>query len=411
MNIRPNKTKRPVGSPPPSVQTPPAPSAAAPPQSTRRPKSRVWPLALAVLLGIGGWWIWDHIIRTSAYALVDVEQIHIAAPLSGMIESLSVKEDGNYEAGTTAFSVVDRETRNALETAQLRLRLVESRLTERKMALELRRDDRLYAREQTLIRHRALLAEARVEKAELAAEIARLSVDVEFKDSELSRIRHLADDEAASAQELSRAQADYDAASKRLSNLQDAQRAARGRIEAYRTAIEQPIPQAPALSAGIEPLQREMEVVRRQIEQFSEQLQHSDVRLPSPGRVTRVLRQPGEYVRVGDPILIVSKPGTLRVTAYFEQGDASRLRIGMGVRVTSSYAPTVTGRVTRVGPSLKLAPEAIARFHPDAAPLLPVEIEIDVVGLKHLVPGSVVRVYPDLGFKAVKSALAGEEEH
>jgi len=235
-----------------------------------------------------------------------------------------------------------------------------------------------------------------------------LSVDVAFRESELSRIKHLADGEAASAQELSRAQVDYDAASRRLSHLQDAERAARGRIEAQRTAIEQPIPQVSVLAAGVEPLQREMEVVRRQIEQLNEQLQRSDVRLPAPGRVARVLRQPGEYVRVGDPVLIVSSPGTLRVIAYFEQGDAPGLRYGMGVRVTSSYAPATTGRSTRVGPSLKLAPEAIARFHPDAAPLLPVEIEVDVVGLKYLVPGSVVRVYLEVGLSAVKSALAGE---
>ena len=410
MNIRSNNTKRPVGSPPPSVQPPPDPTAAAPPPSRRQPKSRRWAVALVLLFGIGGWWIWDHFIRTSAYALVDVQQVQIAAPLGGMIESLSVKEDGNYEAGTIAFSIVERETRNALQTAQLRLRLLESRLTERKINLEVRRADRLYEREQTMMRQRALLAEARVEEAELAAQIAKLSVNAEFNASELKRIRDLADDEAASAQELLRAQADYDADANRLSSLMDAQRAARGRIEAYRLAMQQPLPAAPTLIAGIEPLHREMEVVRSQIEQLSEQLQHSDVQLPFSGRVVRVLKQPGEYVRVGDPVLIVSKPGTLRVMAYFEQGDSSGLQNGREVRVISSYAPTAIGRVTRVGPSLKTAPDAIARFYPDGTPLLPVEIEIDVVGMKYLVPGSVVRVYPEVGFSTVKRALASGEE-
>lgn len=278
------------------------------------------------------------------------------------------------------------------------------------MSLELRRDDRRYDREQAIARHRALLAEARVEKAELAADIARLSVDVAFSESELSRIRHLTNDDAASARELSRAQANYDAASKRLSNLQDAERAAAMRIEGHRTAIEQPIPQAPALAAGIEPLQREMEVVRRELEQLGERLQRSNVRLSSSGHVTHILKQPGEYVRVGDPVLIVSRPGTLRVVAYFEQGDSSRLQEGRGIRVISSYAPAATGRITRVGPSLKLAPEPIARFHPDGTPLLPVEIEIDVVGHRHLVPGSVVRVYPHVGFSTTRSALARERK-
>jgi len=357
---------------------------------------------------LAGWWLWDHIIRTSAYAVVEVEQVQVAAPLSGLIESLGVKEDSSYESGALVFSMVDQDARNALETARLRLRLLESRLTERKMNLDLTREDRLYARRESITRDRALLAEARVSKAELAARVARLSVEVKLKMSELSRLRRLDDSDAVSAVELSRAQSDFDAASQLVSHLHDAERAAQSRIAALLTAIERPAPEGPALTIGIKPLQREMAIVRRRIEQLSEQNQRCEVRLPSAGQVTRVLRQPGEYVRVGDPVLILSRPKTTRLVAYFDQDDSARLRSGTTVRIVSSYAPTSTGRVTRVGPSLKLAPEAVARFHPDGTPLLPVEIAIDAVGIKKLVPGSVVRVYPEAGFSTVNSAFASE---
>ena len=99
---------------------------------------------LAGALSVGLWWGWDHLLRTSAYALVEVDQVQVCAPLTGLIESMGVMEDGDYEAGTIAFSLADRDARNELETLQLQLRLIESRLAERATSLKLSRADRLY---------------------------------------------------------------------------------------------------------------------------------------------------------------------------------------------------------------------------------------------------------------------------
>ena len=410
MNVRPNRARTPAGAPPPSMQPLPAPPAAglAPPPSKKRPRSRLWLIGLALLFGIGSWWVWDRVVRTSAYAIVEVDHIQVSASLSGVIESMSIKEDGDYEAGTVLFSILDRETRHELETLQLQLGLLESRLTERMMNLKLRRDDRLYDRQEANARRRAQLAEARVEQAQLAAEVAKLEVDEQFNESELARVKRLNDQGAASSQELLQTQADFDAVANRLSRLQDAERAAQVRIDALLASVDQAVPDGLTIDVGVDPLRRESELARRRIEQLSEQLQQSEVRLPSPGRVTRVLRHPGEYVRAGDPVLVISRPSSLRVVAYFEQGDSSRLELGTMVRIDSSYAPQVTGRIVRVRPSLKLASELIARFHPEGVPLLPVEIEIDAVGLEHLVPGSVVRVFPDVTLSTVQRAMAKE---
>ncbi len=386
---------------------PQAPTPAAPPPG-KRPRSNLWLIGLIAIFGVAGWWSWERFVRTSAYAVVEVDQIQVSAPLSGVIESMSIREDGDYEAGTVVFSVLDRDSRNELETLQLQLRLLESRLAERMMELKLRRDDRLYTREEANARGRAALAEARVEMAELTAEIARLSAELQFKESELTRLKRLHAQEAASPRELARAQTDYDAASNRYTWLRDAERSAQSRIDALLAAVGQPIPDGPSVTVGVDPLRREIELVRRRMEQLHEQLQESDVRLPSPGRVMRILRHPGEYVRAGEPVLIVSRPSTLRLIAYFEQDDSSQLSRNTTVHIVSSYAPKATGRITRVGPSLKLGPEVIAPFHPDGAPLLPVEIEIDSVGLEHLVPGSVVRVYPDVSFSKISRAQAKE---
>ncbi len=405
MNIRPNRAKRPNAASAPSVQAVP------PPPASTRPRSYTWVVILASVLSIGLWWGWDHFLRTSAYALVEVDQIQICAPLTGLMESMGVMEDGDYEAGTVAFSLVDRDARNEVETLQLQLRLIESRLAERATSLKLSRADRLYERDGLIARRRAELGEARVAEARLAAEIAKLSAELPSKEFDLRRLERLVEQDAASERELLTARTDHNAAATRLSRLLDAQAAARTRIDAISRAIERPVPVAPEIALAVDPLRRQAELVRKQIEQMHEQLRQSEVSLPSSGRIARILRHPGEFVRAGEPVLIVTRPSTLRVVAYFEQTDTSKLHNAQEVSISSSYGPQATGRITRLGPALKMVPEPIARFHPENTPLLPVEIEIDAVGRRYLVPGSVVRIYPRSRFSTVQSAHASEWEH
>ncbi len=71
-------------------------------------------------LSVGLWWGWDHFLRTSAYAVVEVDQIEVCAPLTGLIESMGVMEDGDYQAGTVAFSLVERDARNSISPSMWR---------------------------------------------------------------------------------------------------------------------------------------------------------------------------------------------------------------------------------------------------------------------------------------------------
>ncbi len=319
VNIKPNRAKQLNAASAPSVQAVP------PPPAPMRARSRKWMVILVGVFAVGLWWGWDHFLRTSAYALVEVDQIQVCAPLTGLIESMGVMEDGDYEAGTVVFSLVDRDARNELETLQLQLRLIESRLAERATSLKLSRADRLYERDELIARRRAELGEARMEEARLAAEIARLSAELPSTEFNLRRVERLAKQDAASEQELLNARTEHNGAAGRLSRLLDAQAAAKARIDAIHRAIERPVPVAPEIALAVDPLRREAELVRKQIEQMHEQLRQSQVSLPSSGRVARILRHPGEFVRAGDPVLIITRPSTLRVVAYFEQTDTSKL--------------------------------------------------------------------------------------
>ncbi len=400
MNIRPNKSRAPAAVPPPSLQQPPA--------QTKRSRRKVWVIALLALAAIPGWWIWDAFVRTSAYAVVEVEQVEVAAPLSGLIESMRVREDGDYDAETTAFAIVDRSTRDELEALQIQLRLIESQILEKSVNLRLSQADRLYERDALIADRRAQLGEATLAQAHLSANIAKRSAELPLREYRVHKLEELVRSNSISDEELVAARTDHESAAKELEGLILAQRDAAARIDALRGMIARPVPEAPDIEVSIEPLRKQAELVRTQIEQLQSRLQESQVRLRVSGRVTRILHHPGEYVHAGDPVVIVAKPNDVRVVAYFQQDAGTALKPGMPLRVVSSYAPEITGHVARFRPWADQGPESIGRFHARGEPLLAVELEVDNAARKVLVPGSVVRVISSGSLSTVRQANAAE---
>ena len=116
--------------------------------------------------------------------------------------------------------------------------------------------------------------------------------------------------------------------------------------------------------------------------------------IPADGRVRRILHRPGEWVSAGHPLVIIQHPNSLRAVAYIEQRWIPQVGIGSEVSLVSGYALKLPGRVVRVLTGLVNAPDAIATMYPDGTPLLPVEIQLDEVGRRFLIPGSVVRIFP-----------------
>ncbi len=206
--IRPSNSKPMRGPAPPSSQAA-LPTGAPPPQRKQR-KSLLWAIGMLVAIIVVGTWAWEQFIRTSAYAVVEAESLYISSPISGFIESLSVIEDQSYESGFVACSISNREARDELESAQLRLRLLESQLLQRRLLLQAQREEKRYEHEMKFVSLRAQLAEARIERAEIAVDISKSEVKAKYSDSSVDRIAGLVERGTASSRELSAAEEDSD---------------------------------------------------------------------------------------------------------------------------------------------------------------------------------------------------------
>lgn len=382
MNIKPNRarTDRPVAYVVPQVQ---------------RPRSYGWVIAIAVCVTTAGWWWWDRHGRFSANAMVVVDEIAIAAPCTGLIESMQVAESFAYAGGTAAFSVVNREARDDMASLVLELKLLESKINERVTVHTARRDEYLYARDERLALLRADLGKARLDLSQVNQKAAHFTAAITAYRNEYERLLRAREKDAAATQEVEDALAQWRGAEGELAALAQGEVDTKARIDTLEQAYHRPIPLGAALERVTDPIRRQSDLVRERIAQLDGQLASQTVLLPTPGRIRRIVHRPGEYVRVGDPVLVVQQPGSVRVVAYVRQHQLGDIKEGDFVRIVSAYAPTVRGRVARIMPTLQGAPQAIAVRLPEGTPMLPIEISLDRAGRRMLIPGSTVRVYTD----------------
>jgi len=381
MNIKPNRAKA------------QATMAYVPPQ-VKRPRSYGWVFIIAVSLTTLGWWGWDRFARMSAWGMVVADEVAVAAPVGGVIETMRVVEHASYAGGTAAFSVVDIEARNELAGLQIELQLLESRLNERIALHNSQRQEYLYARDTKLADVREQLEEARLDLSGVIQQQVRLRARIPTLKTEYEKLRDAGTVGAATRQEIEVAWAAFDGAEQELEALALGQAAGEARIDALEQSYHRPIPGGVSIDLVADPISKQSELVRQRIQQVHSRLDRQTVSLPTSGVVRRIVRRPGEFVGIGDTVVILQEPSSMRLVAYVEQRWLARLEMGEVVRVVSTYAPPVRGVVSSLTPQLEPGPLQIAVRHPKGSPLLPVEIMLDETGQRLLIPGSTVRILP-----------------
>lgn len=84
-----------------------------------------------------------------------------------------------------------------------------------------------------------------------------------------------------------------------------------------------------------------------------QQLADSVLTAPFDGMISERLLGPGDYVAVGDPVVVLVRVHPLRLRLAVPERESASLRTGQEVRVTVEGDPEVhTGRVARISPSI-----------------------------------------------------------
>ncbi len=286
-----------------------------------------------------------------------LEQAEVPAAERGAIASISVKLGDGVEVGQELARLDDSESRVALKLAEL-----DAQIAVQQAASDLAvKVAEAAVREAQLDQKRAALLQEIAEKqaASTAAVLqAQRTQEVRRKALDRALAARKGYRPSVSEAELEQRQLEFDLADQKLIQARiDAEIAAlKARVE--RAAVEQFVTVIHRLSqqAAIEQNRQAIAAIQSQVKARTVdlariQLEKRQVRSPLRGSVVELLRQRGEWVEAGTPILRVIRLDRLRVEGFVDAARNRSRLVGSEVRISSGDV-RLPGVVTHVSPEV-----------------------------------------------------------
>lgn len=179
------------------------------------------------------------------------------------------------------------------------------------------------------------LGAARSRTTERRAQVQAVRAELETAQDEYDRVRRLYAAQAATAQQLDRAE---------------------GEVRVLREQIEAALAQ----TAGA---REETSSVQLRIDQLTEKIRKSRIVNPITGTVLTTYTEAGEFVQPGQPLYTIANLDTLTLRAYVSGAQLAELRIGQPVRVQIDVAKDelmpLPGRVMWIASQAEFTPTPI----------------------------------------------------
>lgn len=116
----------------------------------------------------------------------------------------------------------------------------------------------------------------------------------------------------------------------------------------------------PARTETINAAENAVKVTQAQLDQARWRLSERTIEAPAPGRITDVIRNPGDLAGPSAPVLSMLPDGAVKLMVYIPQADFSSVRIGTLLSVNcDGCAPDLKARVSYVSPDPEFTPPVI----------------------------------------------------
>lgn len=250
---------------------------------------------------------------------VEAQSVAVAAPQSGWLTQVYVDDGAAVSAGQPLFTLDATQQQQALSGAESQRRAAEATASDLSKG----------ARE--------------VDIAPLLKDRDQARASLDLARSEEARYARLAPQGYVSQAKLDQLKATRQAAE---ANVAAIERTIEARRQAARTD-QLAAAQAQAQAAGAEAAQAQWVLDERAVK----------ARLS--GQVERRLRESGEFVAAGTPVLSVYPKGREFVRFYVPQGDLSKIKVGQTVRLSCDGCQAQTAKVRYVSPEAEFTPPVI----------------------------------------------------
>lgn len=345
--------------------------------TSSRPFRAIAGVVLVGVIGLGAWWWTTRGRETTDDAQVDAHVIPIAARAGGAVLRLPVIDNQVVDAGTVLVEIDPRDYQVAVDKARAELADAEAAAiaaqsnvpitsttatsnvgTAQGSVDQARGALDASVRDIEVARARLVAAQARLREAE--ANATRTARDVErlrslLAKDEVSQQQFDAAVAAADAQkaasDTARAQIVEAEAGIRLAESRQAQAAAgeqlaRAALLGAQTAPEQ----VTAMRARASSAQARVEQAKATLAQAELNLEHTVVKAPARGVVSKKSANPGQVVQPGQPLMAIVQTDDVWITANFKETELEDIRPGQRatIEVDAYGGKMFTGHVDSI---------------------------------------------------------------
>jgi membrane fusion protein (multidrug efflux system) len=323
--------------------------AAAPPATSRRPPR--WAIAVAVLAVLAaGFAFWRYSASRVATddAQIDGHIMPLAARITGPVRAVHAKDNQYVEAGTLLVEVDPSDYSVALARAEAELAAAtagaQGARTSVPMASTTTSGQTETAESDVATAAaRIRMAQARVKETEAKATMAAQTLErmkTLVARDEVSRQEY---DAAVMASDAARAE--HEGAAAQAREAEASARGAQAKLSQAHTGPEQvSIVRSRAASAEAQVAQARAAVERARLD-----LEHTSIKAPVSGFVSKRTVEVGQVVQPGQPLLAIVPLDDIWVTANFKEGELREIHPGQPVSIkVDAYGRKYAGHVDSI---------------------------------------------------------------
>lgn len=351
----------------------------------RKKKNFLFPIILAALVILGGWFGISKYIRAQHHEETDDAQVEanispVIPRISGFVTKVYVKDNQQVKQGDTIMTLDDRDLRIKVEQAEAALATAQSNLGVARATSS--------AANVNITTSRAGISTAE-------AQIEAAKINVWKANQDYTRFANLIKDHSITQQQYEQALVAKQTAESQLKVLEEQRNQVTQQVRGVSSQSSATAQQVAVANAVIK--QRQADVDDAKLN-----LSYAVLIAPTDGLVSKVITQPGQFITAGQSLFSIVINDDVWVVANFKETQFNKMKVGQKVIVHADAFPDHDFEATLASYS----PATGARFAllpPDNASgnfvkvvqRLPVKIEFKNSGdsaLKKLRPGMNVDV-------------------
>lgn len=295
-------------------------------------RQRLYLLVMVLVFSVAGYGVYHFATQQGSLPVgliqangrIEGDAITIASKVAGRIVAIDVLEGQAVKAGQLLVRLDDAQLRSRVEQASAAVATLESQVASARLGIELMK------KEMPLAVDSARAGLSRAEAAAATAEVAERQAQRDAQRASELVEKGFSSDQQSERAQLALAAAQSERRGAREAATQASKQLAQAELGAERIKVRE---------SELRTLQAQERQTRASLVEAESVLSDLTIRAPVPGVIVSRMREPGEVITAGTPLLELLDLGQLYLKVYVPESQIGQIRLGLPAQVHTDAYP------------------------------------------------------------------------